>query len=306
MDESPLNLFLSLPSWIVPSLFPIALAIYFQMRSGSSYSLINRLYALLIGGSEFTDAKLKKFWEERTDVERFNALFHMQAKTIKEIHWFQKRVQKNELNIQFFSNMRGGFDSKLRKIKKISPWAIALIGGLLLGVLLSIQPLFFIASADGAILKFKSESQWISLNKEGASSVNLYPPATMAKAWTLKKSTCDSQGQSAIVEATKLLDESVAIICRALKSTDNLDPYEKVIKDQKDFWYIGILYVLVAAVLIRLLFSLIHTIRGRKELLKAYLQARRNRILRSNQNKVSTTDDSKAPLTTTQLEEVAS
>jgi hypothetical protein len=310
MDESPLTLFFSLPAWIVPSLFPIALAIYFQMRSGSSYSLVNRLYALLIGGSEFSDAKLKKFWEERTDVERFNALFHMQAKTIKEIHWFQKRVQKNELNIQFFSKMRGGFNSQLRKIKKLSPKlyysSISALGLILIIVVLAIQPLLFIASSDGAILKLKDEDQWMSINRNGFSSVSWFPLAEIGKEWAFDKAACTSLETNLLVEKTKLLKPSVEIICNSFDDSGSLIYFEKTIKDQKNFWYIGALYFVVAVFLGRLIISTIHTYRGRKALLEAYLQARRNRILRSGNNKRSTTANSKAPEDRKQREELTS
>jgi len=306
MDESPLTVFFSLPAWIVPSLFPVLLAIFFQMRSGSSYSLVNRLYALLIGGTEFSDAKLKKFWEERTDIERFNALFHMQAKTIKEIHWFQKRVQKNELSMQFFSKMRGGFDSQRRKIKKLKPWVWLIPGIIFLLVVLPIQPYLFIASSDAAIIKLKNESQWMSLNKDRAASVSLYPPATMGKEWRFDKSDCASIGLSTLAEKSGFKEGSIKTICSSFENKESLEYFEQVVNDQKNFWYISILYILVAMFLIRLLFSVVHTIRGRRALLEAYLQARRNRILLSGNNKRSTTVNYKAPEDSKQLEELTS
>ena len=302
MDESPLAVFFSLPAWIVPSLFPVSLAIYFQMRSGSSYSLVNRLYAILIGGSEFSDDKLKKFWEERTDIERFNALFHMQAKTIKEIYWFQKRVQKNELNMKLFSKMRGGFDSQRRKIKKLKPWILLVPGIIFLLVALPIQPYLFIASSDVAIIKLKNES----LNRDGAASVSLYPPATMDKEWRFDKSDCASIGLSTLAEKSRFKEKSIKTICSSFENKESLEYFEQVVNDQKNFWYISILYILVAILLIRLLFSVVHTIRGRKALLEAYLQARRNRILRSGNNKRSTTANSKAPEDSKQIEELTS
>lgn len=285
MDESPLNLFLNLPDWFIAFLLPIPLVAFFQMRSGSSYGLLNRLYGIVIGGNEFSDAKLKSFWEERTDVERFNALFHMQAKSLKEIHWFQQRIRKNELDIKFFTQMRGGFDFQLRKVKKRSPEffysSISALGIILILVILAIQTLLFIASSDGAVLKLKGEDQWMSINKNGFSSTSLFLPAEMGKEWAFNKSACTSLGIDSLIEKTSLQKSSVERICNSFEHYESLIYFEKTIKDQKLFWYIGALYVFVSVILGRLIFSMIHTYRGREKLYNDLISARRNRILRN-------------------------
>ncbi|BBB24614.1 DUF6216 family protein [Amphritea japonica] len=303
MDDSPLNAFLSLPAWLVTGLFLLAIAGYFQFKSGSSYALMNRLYALLIGGSEFSDRKLKKFWQERTDIERFNALFHMQTKSLKEIHWIQQRVQKNELNIKFFSKMRGGFDSQLRKVKKINPWITVFPGVVFLGIALSIQPLLFIASSNGAIVKLKNESQWVSLNKNGFSSISYLIILEESKEWAFDKSACESLGQVGVVNTTGLSIESVKIICSSFEDPESIAYFNQTIKDQKIFWYIGTLYFFVAILISRLLISMIHTIKARPQLYEALIKARRDRILRSGSIKQSNSPINEQIENSPQLEE---
>ena len=141
----------------------------------------------------------------------------------------------------------------------------------------------------------------MAINKNGFSSASLFPPAEMGKEWAFDKSACTSLGTNLLIEKTKLLKPSVEIICKSFDYSDSLIYFDKIIKDQKFFWYIAALYGILAVLLGRLIISMINTYKGRKVLLEAYLQARRNRILRSGNNKYSATADPKAPRATKQL-----
>jgi len=99
MDEAIFKMVFDVPTWVFPSLAFLLLAMYFHKRSGTSYGLFSRLYALLIGGSDFTDSSLSEFWNDRKDIERFNALFGLKAHSLHDIHLFNKWIEAYNLDI---------------------------------------------------------------------------------------------------------------------------------------------------------------------------------------------------------------
>lgn len=274
-----MNAFFAIPGWLITGISLFTIAAYFHFRSGSSYGLVNRLYSLLIGGSDFSNDKLKRFWQERTDIERFNALFYMKAKSMKEIYWFQDRVKKNELDVKFFSKMRGGYDAELRKVKKFSPWILAIPFIVLIFVTSAIQPLFFVATSDGAIIKMKNEDQWISLNQNGASSVRFVIVTQKGTEWAFNKAACSKKlGQSILIKKTGLSGQSISKICEYLEDPDSSSYINQVISDQKLFWYLGFLYILVAMLVGKEILGLVHTLRARPKLYAAFIKARKKRM----------------------------
>lgn len=278
MDDSPFNTVLNLPAWLISGLFLFSVAAYFQFRSGSSFGVVNRLYALLNGGSDFHDPKLQQFWQDRKDIERFNALFHMKAKTVQEIQWFQNRVRKNKLDVKLFARMRGGFDSQRRKVKKIFPWLLAIPGLLLIGTVTALLPIYLVASSDGAILKLKGETQWITIQDNSFSSFSYFEyPGD--KDWMFKASACQSLNKPELVTRTGLAESSITSICASFDSYESFLYFNKVLKGQELFWYLLLLYIFISVLIARQITSVIHTIRARSKLYEALIKARRDRIL---------------------------
>ncbi|BDA16123.1 hypothetical protein KAM345_000370 [Aeromonas caviae] len=58
----------------------IGLRLFFHYRAGTSYGFVSRLYALLVGRSEYQDDTLAEFWRRNKELERFNAIFNFKAK----------------------------------------------------------------------------------------------------------------------------------------------------------------------------------------------------------------------------------
>lgn len=100
----------------------LLLAFYFHRRAGSSYGILNRVYALLMGGGDFYNEEIGRFWKERRDIERFNALFNVGAKSIGEIFEFKSWVEKFDIDVRLVTSLRKRIDLERMQVVKVKCW----------------------------------------------------------------------------------------------------------------------------------------------------------------------------------------
>jgi hypothetical protein len=183
MNESTFKVVLNIPEWLGSWLTTtlsgltviITLYLFFRWRAGSSYGFLNRLYAIFIGGSEFHHDVTAKFWSDRKDIERFNALFNTKAKSLNDIQKFIIWIEDNELDLRKFTTLKDWFDFEKRKVKKPKKWQLATPFVFTLLAYISSIPISVIASVDAALIKFNDERQWIWLGHTEAKNFSLNP-----------------------------------------------------------------------------------------------------------------------------------
>ncbi|KEA62492.1 hypothetical protein ADIMK_3383 [Marinobacterium lacunae] len=213
-------------------------AIWFRLRAGTSYGLLNRLYAIVIGGKEFHDSSIAEYWNERKDVERFNALFNTRAKSLKDIQHFRLWIEKHDLDSRTFTSIQRWFDFEKRKVKKLNTWQLALpFIGTFLYVLLS-SPLIPLATASSALLKFKDEEQWMWVNETAASSFSYNPFRNKNSDWRISPELCSQStfDPAEVSKQVKLQPKNVQIICNAFDDPKSTNQINEFIADQRLLW----------------------------------------------------------------------
>lgn len=245
-----------LGSWLITSFSNIAvvilpfvfLFIFFKMRTGTSYGLLNRLYTIFIGGSDFHHDPVIKFWHERKDVERFNALFNMKAKSLKEIQLFVDWIEKYDLDLEKFTRLRGWFDFEKRTVEKINAWWIAVPCAFALLAYFTLFPTMVVASVDAALIRFKSEEQWIFLDHTQARNFSINPLRNKVNDWQISKVDCSNSSFSTEKTAKKnqLLEENVRIICESFNNLEDAQWIENTINSQKFFWFVVVALGLIS------------------------------------------------------------
>nr|WP_027311662.1 DUF6216 family protein [Balneatrix alpica] len=121
MDAAALKIVADILPWLSPVIFTALAAIWFRLRAGTSYGLLNRLYAIVIGGKEFHDSSVAEYWNERKDVERFNALFNTRAKSLKDIQRFRLWIERHDLDPELSQASSVGSISRSGKSKSSIP-----------------------------------------------------------------------------------------------------------------------------------------------------------------------------------------
>ena len=280
MDEATFRVVVNdvLPWFISGALF-VLIAIWLRIRAGSSYVLLHRLYALVIGGSEFHDSVITSFWNERKDIERFNALFNTRARSINEIYRFKNWIEKNDLDIRIFTRLRVGFDFEKRKVNKISRlhltapfvWAFFLV--------LVSMPLIFIGLSNFALLKFKGEGQWFWLNHYEAFPLNYNPFHAKKNEWFITAASCSTHSFDAegVSKLTSLSVNQISAICQSFVNTEDKKRIDEIINDQAYFLFLAAVVFFYAVLSFMEATRRVHVFQARCYLLCKLKTARRNR-----------------------------
>lgn len=212
-----------------------SVAFFFHLRAGSSFSIVGKIYALMIGRSEFHNKDIDGFWKERQDVERFNALFNVGAKSVDEVVGFKDWVKKYNLDVRAFTNLKGRINFEGMRVRRTECWAVAALLALA-SVLLTVALLFVaFAFSNSALLKFHSEEQWIWLSYEEAYSNKIGSFLFGRDDWLITASECEKDAESVrekmIYSGIKL--ETVDILCASFVSEEDAVKLEEIIKSQR-------------------------------------------------------------------------
>ncbi len=224
---------------------------------------MSRLYALLIGGSAFHDDKLNSFWKERIDVERFNALFNIRTKSLKEIHLFQSWLDSNELDIRKFAGLRNSFDYEKTEVQKLNKFFLAIPITFILIVIWAVQPLLFLTTNDSAIIKLKAESDWVALNGNSVSNVSFSVVLKERNKWHFEKADCQQQTRAELADLTSLTSDSIDILCKSFTSKEDAKFIQETLQQQRSFWYAAILLLVMMIVFLQELIWMVRTMLAR-------------------------------------------
>ncbi|MFM5728674.1 DUF6216 family protein [Aeromonas hydrophila] len=250
MSESIFKVVVDIPEWLGSWLTTalggltviIVLYLFFRLRAGSSYGFLNRLYAVLIGGSGFHHEIAEKFWRDQKDVERFNALFNTKAKSLKDIQTFIAWIEKHELELRKFTSLKKWFDLEKRKVKRLKKWQLVTpFIFTILAYFLAI-PISTIASTDAALLKFNDEEQWMWLGHTEARSFSLNPFRDRNNDWRINKSICSNKDHDMtnLLQKTQLQQKNINITCKSFSNSEDAKRISQIIGDQKIFWFFAV------------------------------------------------------------------
>jgi len=241
MDVETLKLIADISPWLSFVILTLLTVIWFRIRSGTSYGLLNRLYAIVIGGKEFHDNSIMVFWNERKDVERFNALFNTRAKSLKEVHLFVKWIERHNLDLQKLTKLNDYFDMEKREVKE-GQYRLAAAFFVAVTLVLSVISLCLtvLAVEDAALIKFNNETQWMWLNHNAAYSVPLND-------WRLTADACSQEPleTEALAAQTKLKPANILKICESFTNAEDIQRVEEIIKSQRSFLWLALGFLIL-------------------------------------------------------------
>jgi len=228
---------------ILPILFIVAIALYFRGRSGSSYGIKNRLYTLLSGNKGFYNKSLSTRWNEQQDIERFNALFNLNAKSTSDIIAFDDWIKKYSLDIRRFSQIKGWFNTNKLQIRKANSWYITLVTSTVLFLFVLSLSITGLGISNSALLQFKKEG-WIWLNSTVAQPFYRNPFKSQERKWSISSADCAEKEFNIKKIAVELHIEqgTLQTICNSFNDDEDKKYLSSVLKSQKQLlWFAAIL-----------------------------------------------------------------
>ncbi|MFQ2290595.1 DUF6216 family protein [Aeromonas enteropelogenes] len=232
----------SFVSIVTVLIFLGCICFYIHRRSGSSFSLINKIVNFLYSGKKFHSEEIEIICKEREDVERFNAIFSTRAENKKQIIELYAWVNKFGLNFKMLTNLGGNLDMKRRKITKIGWFEIAFSG--LLTPVMAILSLFILAISinNSALIKLNDDKDvgWFWINDKVAYSFQA-PYESDSTKWKVYKKSCEKGVKN------KSIPESFNnMLCESFDSEESLLYINDLIESQKMLKYHAFLIMFFA------------------------------------------------------------
>ena len=247
-------------------------------KSGSAYSLIERIWFFLLGGRKYSDEKSNAFYDNIRDMEKFNAVFNINAKTPNEYKKIRNWVIKYDLEIKQISKIKNNLTIETLKIKKQKPLIIS-------AIFISIFSFFaltvyssVIANSDSALLQVKSDGTFLNINTHGTSK---YFRFFHDGNWELTPNAClkiitTPEKVKKAAEITKLDPKVINVICKMYAEKD-FNYMNQAIEEQKIFWKFSVLFLIITLITIKELFKAMYTWDARIMLLHKYKLYRKSR-----------------------------
>lgn len=215
---------------------------YIHRRSGSSFSLVNKVVSFLYSKQDFHSNSINIIWHEREDVERFNAIFSTRAENINQINEFYHWVNKLQLDFKMLTSLGGSLNMRRRKIAKMSWLEISFTG--LLTPVMALASLFIllISLSNYALVKLDNYKDvgWFWINGDAAYSMQA-PYESDSTRWKVYKTSCDKG------EKNERISEAFNnMLCESFNSEESLIYINNLIESQKTLKYHAFLIMLFA------------------------------------------------------------
>ncbi|WP_129990482.1 DUF6216 family protein [Rahnella sp. CFA14(1/10)] len=245
---------------------------YFYLRAGSSYSMMSRLWGILIGSKGFKNNEISELMQEREDIDKFNFIFNVKATSIEQIKRLQKRVKKQNLDIKLISRSKGHFYINTCKLKV--PKEKQIFGTLLLSAVLFFctLPVLQLAIKPAAMFEFNDSSTWFWVNNQYAEKY--IPPIPIVSSffdyWRFDNDTCTSKNFSVekLSATTKLTNKEITAICELFKGGKTPYVIEKAITGQKVAYFLSLFPLFFSLICFRGFIYMLYTYDLRYALLK--------------------------------------
>ncbi|MFQ2131564.1 DUF6216 family protein [Aeromonas hydrophila] len=250
------------------------LVLFVSKRAGSSFGIINKLVNFIFSSKGFHSDKINRIWQEREDIERFNALFNTRALSVDNIISFDGWIKKYSIDLKKIAGLGGGFDIKRNKIKK-SPWyVILIIGGLSLFFFSITCFSFMLTISNAALIKMNNfdDVGWFWINSERAYAAQ--SPFKEGVEWKITKDSCEKKSN----EDIKLPREFIDSICESFFEKESLDFIAELISAQNKMLVPTVMLAAFTVYIFSEVNKVILANVAREMVLNSIIAYRRNRI----------------------------
>lgn len=231
--------------------------LFFWWRSGSIYSLLERIWRLVAGKTEVSDEKLKKFILETRDVEKFRFMYGLKVERMAELHKLLEWLNVNSIGISKAQMAKRWINAKSRVLIPVPKYYLfnRALGLALCGVVL--MTLVISVTSSEALLQMKGSRTWFLA--DAASIKGFYED------WVIEPAQCPKEIVSENVGG--LTNAEVHLLCDAFKDGTLKQLVSDTVRQQRILGLMyGLLVLIGAAIWLRQIFSATAAIEISKEL----------------------------------------
>ncbi|UCV07962.1 DUF6216 family protein [Dechloromonas denitrificans] len=226
-------------------LLVIMMIIFFWYRTGTTHSLLERLWRLSAGKVEVGDTHLGKFIKETRDLERFRFMYGLKVGNTEDLHKLLAWLKKHSIDIDLAQRGKKWIDIKTPEIIVLPSQgyvtrqclAVILYGTLAIGA-------SSLSSSQLALLQMKATGTWFLSD---AKSVK-----PLIGNWVIDSEICKGQPTEA-PRGTGFSEDETTVVCKALE-TSGLNEIVKSATHQQQLFGLGF----ASGLLVLLLFGLVH------------------------------------------------
>jgi len=244
----------------------ITIWLYFYKKSGSSYSMTDKLWSIFVGQKDFYNKKLDMFHKERHDVDKFNSVYNLNAANVAELEKFTEWVKENGHDIRKISGIKGWFSIANLNVSKPARSMTFLL--LLTFFCLVLSGLFvsLCGLTPNAIVKLSKQDPWFIINHQRAK------PLFNEAAITADNCADTSYNKGDYSRRSGITQGSVNGICQAFQDKKESMAIDKIIKNQKILFYVGLYIIAFGGLALKYTFRRINAL----DFIHSSLQKRRN------------------------------
>lgn len=228
-----------------PLLLGIAI-VFFWWRSGSIYSLLERVWRLVAGKTEVSDETLKKFILETRDVEKFRFIYGLKVERMTELHKLLEWLNANSIGISKAQMAKRWINTKTRELIPVPKYYLHIraLGLALCGVVLI--PLEMSVTSSEALLQMKGSKTWFLADT--TSIKGFYEDWVIESAQCSKEIVFNSVGG--------LTNAEVHFLCDAFKDGTLKQSVSATVRQQRILGLMyGLLVLIGGAIWLRQLFA---------------------------------------------------
>lgn len=228
-----------------PLLLGIAI-MFFWWRSGSIYSLLERVWRLVAGKAEVSDERLKKFILETRDVEKFRFMYGLRVERMAELHRLLEWLNANSIGISKAQMAKRWINTKSREFIPVPKYYLLIrsMWVVLCGVVLI--PLVMSVTSSEALLQMKGSKTWFLAD---ATSIKGF-----YEDWVIESAQCPKEFLSKDVGG--LTNAEVHLLCDALKDGSLKQLVSNTVRQQRILGLMyGLLVLIGGAIWLRQIFS---------------------------------------------------
>ncbi|MEI2265046.1 DUF6216 family protein [Erwinia sp. CGal63] len=227
------------------SLFKFSLALliiltiwlYFYKKSGSLYSISDKLWSLFVGKKDFYHKRLDAFHKEQHDVDKFNAIYNVKAITTQEIEAFTRWIKEQKHDVRKISGLKGWFTVSTLTVRKPGITSTVLVAIFFISLILSGLFVSLCGLTPNAIVRLDKQDPWFVINHQRAK------PLFSDVAITASDCADSGYNRGDFARRSGITPSSVNGICQAFQDKKEAAAIDKIIRSQRILLYLG-LYIL--------------------------------------------------------------
>lgn len=218
----------------------IGIWLFFYKKSGSPYSMLDKLWSIFVGKKDFYNGSISRFHNERHDIDKFNSIYNLNAINTKQIENFIKWIDLGGYDTRKISGIKGWFDIAKLTAKKPKVGHTIFLSTCVISLYFSCLFFGLWGFSPNAVVKLDKHDAWFFINHQKAKAVFTDP--------VISKENCEDKNynREKFSSSSGIAIQSVNSICKAFNDKKELSAIDTIVKGQRVLLYVAAIALFLA------------------------------------------------------------